>query len=509
MKNLRVFIFQQHWFHLGSLLEAIIANHEKYESITLYNLNRNLFVKPLDRHQDFLGSKLFNSPPELVITDFLANYFQNKDKEFNFSNVKLSRSIQSHNLLTKSPDIKDLQKRQWDGTALGMAVSSFLISLTKDSDPSLNIYSKLIGNLEMTYFQVYNYLTSLGLNNLEDEIWICNGRPFHERTVVEFARKNSISIKYYEIGGEGNNQERWILHSKSPHDRIPHQESIKAHFKDVEPNLGLIHEWFQSQLPGGKNVVTKKFESSIEIDSSENYFVYFSSSDDEVSAISLDWDSAWENQLNAVKALIKYFMSQPKLKLVIRVHPSQKNKSKHDKNKWKALVSGASNVIIYNYDSNIDSYQLLSKAQGVITYGSTIGVEAAFLKKPSALLASSRWDCLIPHQYLKTEVDIANWVERVSVDKGPSDVEITACYLGSLMWGHYMQTAGNTWNFITIKKDFRKVNIGFLDGESIKPPILVTAISRFVRFLRLNLIEMRFDLRILSGFHLALKKLLV
>jgi hypothetical protein len=29
MKNLRVFIFQQHWFHLGSLLEATIANYER------------------------------------------------------------------------------------------------------------------------------------------------------------------------------------------------------------------------------------------------------------------------------------------------------------------------------------------------------------------------------------------------------------------------------------------------------------------------------------------------
>jgi len=505
MKNLRVFIFQQHWFHLGSLLEAIIANHEKYESITFYNLNRNLFVKPLDRHQDFLGSKLFNSPPELIIADFLANYFQNKNKEFSYSNVKLSRNIKSHNLLTRSPNIKDLQKRQWDGTAVGMAVSSFLISLTKDSDPSLNIYSKLISNLEITYFQIYDYLSSLELNNFDDEIWICNGRPFHERTVVEYARKNSISIKYYEIGGEGADQERWILHDNSPHDRIAHQESIKEHFKDVDPNLGLIHEWFQSQLPGGKNIVTTKFESNVQIDSLENYFVYFSSSDNEVSAISLDWESSWENQLNAVNALIKYFATQPKLKLIIRVHPSQKNKSEHDKRKWKALVSGESNVTIYNYDSNIDSYQLLSRAQGVITFGSTIGVEAAFFKKPSALLARSRWDYLIPHQYLKTEVDIANWIGKVSLGNGPNEVEIETCYLGSLMWGYYMKTAGHRWSIIKLKSDFRKGNVGYLDGRSLKPPIIIIAISRFIRFLRLYLVEMRFDLSLLGRFFKRVK----
>jgi hypothetical protein len=498
MRNLRVFIFQQHWFHLGSLLEATIANHESYESITFYKVNRNLFVKPLDRHQDFFGSKLFNSPPESVMTDFLATYLYDRKKNFAYTDVKLSKEIQSNNLLDGLLDIKDLQKHQWDGTALGMAVSSFLISLTKDSNPKLETYRKLISNLESTYFQIYNYLSSLGLNNVEDEIWICNGRPFHERTVVEYARKNSIPIKYYEIGGEGSNQERWILHNNSPHDRISHQDSIKEYFNDSDPNLGLIHEWFQSQLPGGENVFAKKFKSYTEIESLDNYFVYFSSSDDEVSAISLDWNSSWENQLNAVNALIKYFATKPELKLVIRVHPNQDNKSKYDKNKWKALVSDSSNVFIYNYDSNIDSYQLLSKAKGVITYGSTIGVEAAFLKKPSALLARSRWDCIIPHQYLKNEVDIANWIHKVSVDKGPDDVEIENCYLGSLMWGHYMKTAGNRWRIIKIIKSFGNVNVGYLEGKRLKPPILVIAITRLIRFLRLILIEKRISVNKLN-----------
>ena len=264
--------------------------------------------------------------------------------------------------------------------------------------------------------------------------------------------------------------------------------------------MGLIHEWFQMQLPGGENAFAEKFESHSEIDSFEDYFVYFSSSDDEVSAISLDWDSSWQNQLNAVNALIKYFNDKPKLKLVIRVHPNQNNKSKHDKNKWKALVSVSTNVIIYNYDSNIDSYQLLSRAKGVITFGSTIGVEAAFLKKPSALLARSRWDCLIPHKYLKNEEDIANWIDSVSVDKGPNYAEIEACYFGSLMWGHYMKTAGNCWRVIKLKRGLRKINAGYLEGKPLKPPILVIAITRFMRFLRLHLIEKRIVLNKLNRF---------
>jgi hypothetical protein len=498
MKNLRIFLFQQHWFHLGSLLEAIIDNDKNYKSITIYNLNKNLFVKPLERHQDFVGSKLFNSPPESIIARYLNAYFHNKKTNFNFTNVKLSKNYKSELFLDEVIDIDDLQKRKWKGTALGFAVSSFLISLTRDSNPRLKIYTKLIRNLELTYFQIFNFLDSLDLKNSEEEFWVCNGRPFHERTVVEYARMNAVTMKFYEIGGDGMNQERWILHENSPHDRVQHQNSIKNHFKNSDQNLELVHEWFQRQYPGGKNIFTQKFQSNIEVNSLDNYFVYFSSSDDEISAISSDWDSAWGNQLNSVVALIDFFVTRPDLKLVIRVHPNQKNKSQQDKKKWKALLSKANNILIYNFDSNIDSYQLLTNAKGVITYGSTIGVEAAYLKKPSALLANSRWNSIIPHEYLKSKEDIKNWVDKVNLGKGPDYIEIEACYFGSLMWGHYMNTAGNNWINVKIKKDLRKVNVGYLDGRSLKPPLLVIAISRFARFLRLYLIEMRFDLILLG-----------
>jgi hypothetical protein len=494
MKNLRIFVFQQHWFHLGSLLEAIIDNDKNYKSITIYNLNKNLFVKPLDRHQDFVGSKLFNSLPESIIAKYLKTYFYNKKTDFNFNNVKLSRNYKSDLLLDEVIDIDDLQTRKWRGTALGFAVSSFLISLTKDSNPRLKIYTRLIRNLELTYFQIFNFLDSLNLKNSEDEFWVCNGRPFHERAVVEFARINTIPIKFYEIGGDGTNQERWILHENSPHDRIEHQNSIKKHFERSAPNLKLVDEWFQQRHPGGENIFAQKFQSKIDTNSLDNYFVYFSSSDDEISAISSDWNSTWGKQLNAVIALIDFFITRPDLKLVIRVHPNQKNKSVQDKKKWKALPSMANNILVYNFDSNIDSYQLLTNAKGVITYGSTIGVEAAYLKKPSALLANSRWNSIIPHQYLQSKEEIANWVDKVNLGKEPSNVEIEACYLGSVMWGHYMKTAGSDWDTVKIKKDFRKINVGYLDGRSLKPPILIIAISRFIRFLRLYLIEIRFDL---------------
>jgi hypothetical protein len=162
------------------------------------------------------------------------------------------------------------------------------------------------------------------------------------------------------------------------------------------------------------------------------------------------------------------------------------------------IEASLNNVIIFNYDSNVDSYKLLSRAKGIFTYGSTIGVEAAYLRKPSALLANSRWDSIIPHEYLKSEDDIENWINKVNERKVPDGIHIEDCYLGSLMWGNYMMTAGNKWNIIEIKKDFRNVNVGYLAGKALKPPFFVIVITRFFRFVRLYLIERRIDLSKMS-----------
>lgn len=501
MKNLKVFIFQQNWFHLGSLLEASINHGKIFKSVNFYYVEKNLYVKPLERHQDFLGSSMFNPPPESIIARYLTNFFTSGETMFSSIRVKLERKSQLKSLFQGVESVSDLQKIQWEKTEIGMAISSFIISLTRDSDPILNQYNKLINNLELAYFQIFKYLDSLNLSSSKDEIWVCNGRPFHERVVVEYARIKSIPTKFYEIGGDGSNQERWILHENSPHNRLAHQESIKQQFRLTTPNLISINEWFRSQRPGGQNIFTKNFDSNIGNDLLDNFFVYFSSSDDEVSAISREWVSSWKTQLNAVNELIRVFVDRPDLKLVIRVHPNQKNKSENDKNKWKSLVSQSRNVFIYNFDSNINSYELLSKAKGVFTYGSTIGVEASYLKKPAALLSNSRWDSIIPQEYLRNREDIESWIDRVNKKGMLGNSRLEECYLGSLMWGHYMQTAGNNWTFIKIKKDFRNVNVGYLGGKSLKPPLFVIGITRVIRFLRLHVVEMKFDLSRINRFH--------
>jgi hypothetical protein len=55
-------------------------------------------------------------------------------------------------------DLKKLQSKFWEKTALGMAISSFIITYTRDSNPRLRKYKHLIHNLSLTYQQIFYFL---------------------------------------------------------------------------------------------------------------------------------------------------------------------------------------------------------------------------------------------------------------------------------------------------------------------------------------------------------------
>jgi len=494
MKNLKVIIFQQSWFQLGCTLECIVKDAAKFDRIDLYFLSDGLFVKPLDLHQDFFADTYFSKRPEIIVKDYLELFFYDQPGKFIFHDTKISRNFKYQKLFIDFEDLKKLQSKFWEKTALGMAISSFIITYTRDSNPRLRKYKHLIHNLSLTYQQIFYFLHKIDISSDYNEIWLWNGRSFHERAVVEFFKEKLVDVKFMELGGDGIDQDRWILLDNSPHDRVMNQKHILNHFNYSEKNLSEIQKWFTSQHSGGSNIYSKKFimDPNLKIDG--KLFVFFSSSDDEVAAISSDWESAWGNQINAVNKLIEFFEGKPEYNLIIRVHPNQKNKSKNDKKIWSSLKSKTSNITIYGFDSKVDSYQLLSLANGVITYGSTLGIEAAYLKKPAALLSHALWDIVIPQQYISTDYELSDWVDGVASGSKTDLVHLEQCYSGSLVLAHYKLTAGNSWSLIETHK-MRNKKVGFVRGICLRPNSFIIALTRVTRWCRFQLIEKRLYLK--------------
>jgi hypothetical protein len=269
------------------------------------------------------------------------------------------------------------------------------------------------------------------------------------------------------------------------------------HFELNRPNPKEIKEWFLAHEDPKQNrfasrgVHSKKMRALSE----KPYIVYFSSSDDEVAAISTEWNSPWGSQLSTVNSAMEVLASQNKYNFVIRVHPNQGNKSKRDKMAWNKLAP-KDNCYIFRYSDDVDSYELMRNSAAVLTHGSTMGVEAAFRRKHQAFLAPARFDLLVPAIQLRDKESLKEWLEKLDLTKIFFNERE---YVGALMWANYMLTAGSNWKNISIRKNSGRT-IGYLCGKSLRPKLLFLAITRMYVFIHRLFIEKKI-------FHLSISKI--
>jgi hypothetical protein len=484
MTSLAIFSFNQHWFHLGSLLEATIGNRHRYDSINFFIFDSTMPLMPLDLHCRFPGrTTLGVTSPEERVASYLKKELGEK---IQVHHVDLSKKVRSENqllqnLLSQCLEHEDIASFTDQRLALGMAIKSHLISKTRDSQPNPYRFRATISSAIRTYLRISEWARESESLNRSSEVWVCNGRPFHERIAREISESSGKSVKFYEIGGEGLIPRRWILHDSSPHDHFRHQEEIERHFSESGLNKGQIEDWLVSRRNKSENPFYRKGKSSQLSRLQKPFVVFFSSSEDEVAAISSSWKSSWGDQLTAVKALIQAFDDQDTYSLVVRVHPNQSNKSRRDQNRWKA-IEGSGRTTVFSQDSSIDSYELLNEAAAVIVYQSTVGVEAAILKKPLAFLAPTRYDRLIPSPRLEQVPDISNWLKHLLIN---NDELLEQSYFGALRWINYMVSAGNPWIHLDVQNK-RGRTVGFLDGKKLRPNGLVVALTRV--YLRLKVL---------------------
>jgi hypothetical protein len=166
--------------------------------------------------------------------------------------------------------------------------------------------------------------------------------------------------------------------------------------------------------------------------------VFYTSSDDEVAGLWKDSARPFGEQIEAINNLIEYFNKRKTHNLIIRLHPNLNNKSKKEQKRWVNLPS-SDYVKIILPGAKIDSYELMSESIGVISYGSTIGLEAAYYGKPSAVLAQCYYDLLGCVTQISNFLELSKWVDRIN---HINQIELDDRRSAALIRGYYMSRAG-------------------------------------------------------------------
>lgn len=393
----------------------------KFFNIIGYGLERRLM-----RFCSFLKEQGVTIHPSSVIT----NEQQNKQIALNWAN-------------SFRGDLESLKRYDFEGVALGLGVASSIISYAKDSRVNIKKYDSKLRDLLMSSAMVY--LRSLQIIDLcePDVVVTFNGRFAICHPIVSAASKRGVQIQRHERGHDLNHYE---IFNSSVHDFAARTQSVRDLWSECSSDCIALAEKFYQQRRIG---VDQSWYSFTKHQSEGCYpsrianrkrFVYFSSSDDEFAAIiDENVSGPFEDQYQAVEYLAFWAHSRDDIEFVLRIHPHLASKSYEENQRW--LNFERLGAVVIPADDKVDSYGLLTSADIVATYGSTIGIEAVYWGIPSVLLGPAIY------RGLGAVLEPLTIDELEDVLKDFVNGNVAVCREKSLPYGYYQAIFGRPYKY--------------------------------------------------------------
>lgn len=321
-----------------------------------------------------------------------------RTEKFHNKYDKLVRlSLQNTEVDYNLPEFKslnDLIDINYDNINIGRGIASSVISLFREYDLNKipNINEIVLENAKMAINVIHNF-EKLIETNIPDEVFLFNGRFTEVYALTQLCEKLDVTYKTFETGA---------LRSKYMIKKNQTVHNISGFYKDIQEvkskisNEVIVTEGrkiFEERMKGKQgevyNFLTLQQKGSLpkNFDVSKENIVMFNSSEDEMKVIK-DWQfNLYKNQGEAIENILKYFKDREDIHFYLRVHPNLIgiiNSQTEDSAKLDYK-----NLTIIEAHESVDTYSLINASDKIISFGSTVGIEASYLKKPSILLGHS------------------------------------------------------------------------------------------------------------------------
>ena len=323
---------------------------------------------------------------------------------------------------TEFKTVDELKEYHYDGAKIGMGVASALISMYRDHSFDTRKYRKMVSITLQSAIQVYNTLKFEFKEYKPDIVYIFNSRITTQLPAVLLCEKMGIKYFTYEIATP------WNCYTLRRNARIDNIEVVHQEIDILWGNGGYEREqtarvWFEynrNRVTVGMKVgyITKEQEKGKlpeSFDINKKNIAIFTSTLDEYVAV-----EGWENPLyqlfeaEGLYKILESFESNEKYIFYIRVHPRLMQASINctQLKEFRVVSSNFPKAHFIWSDSLVDSYALLDACEKIITFGSTIGIEAAYWGKPSILAGRAfyeNFDCVyVP----KTHEELVELIKR-------------------------------------------------------------------------------------------------
>jgi hypothetical protein len=335
-------------------------------------------------------------------------------------------------------DVDALKKLRIDNFDIGYAVASSIISQVRDPKPDLVKHKRLVKSYIVSSAGVYKSMLQFLKNAAIDRVYTFNGRFAHVKPVLRACQAMQVDCYIHE---RGSSKDYYALYKNTtPHDIKYVEQAIRQRWADADSDEraekgkefyynrinGVEKGWFSFTKQQVKGQLPKEW------DPLKKNIIIFNSSEDEFASIGEEWaNPVYKTQLEGLRKIIKDLNDIPGVHVYLRVHPNLKKVNNADKDELYRLKG--KNFTLIPAESPISTYDLLKVATKVVTFGSTLGIEAVYWGKPSVLVGKSYYCDLGGTYNANSHKQV---IDLLIDDLKPKDIE------PALMYGYYMSTFG-------------------------------------------------------------------
>jgi hypothetical protein len=280
------------------------------------------------------------------------------------------------------------------------AVSSYI---TKTRDKELvkadknQFFEVVTFNAIMVYRAVERFIQEKEIT----KVVIFNGRFDYIRAVLRVCEKLGVACEVYERVRPGGYIE--CFHNALPHTITERQRLIDEAWQNnpepLEEKIRVGSNYYERKRKG-EAIIARSFVLNQEknrlpegIDLSKKNVVLYNSSDDEIAAVGAMYKNPFfRDQEHGTQYLVDMFGTRfPEHNLIIRMHPNLRGLTYDYVKVIRGFHQKYPNVYVIPPESEVDTYALLDAAWKVISFGTSMGLEASFWNKPVILLAKARY----------------------------------------------------------------------------------------------------------------------
>jgi len=295
------------------------------------------------------------------------------------------------------PNISDrykLKAIELDGVDIGQAVYSSYLGSTRDLNLDGAVSQIALSRLYATASTLLKWIEYVIFEYRPDEILLYNGRQSQYRPVFRMGRKHNVRTIVVEYSGQSNDGV-FRFENKLPQDLNSLEAKINKTYSAYSEDASKVAaDYYVFKRSGGvindsKSYVLDQKPGLLPADwgSDVKNLVIFNSSEDEFAALGGVYDDTlFPSQLEAIEFVVRSASHIDGLRVWLRVHPNLANVKWDFVAQLSELARRFKNFSVIPGNSSVSSYSVLDSATAVISFGSTIGIEAAYWGKPSILL---------------------------------------------------------------------------------------------------------------------------